>query len=439
MLLKRLMKKSVMATVLALTMIVTTACSSTGTEKKGSNEKVELRYSIWDNTHKEAIETLISEYEKANPNVDISLEIISNGDYWTKMETAAAGGSAPDIFWVDARRFGTYADNKMIVPMDEYIKENKIDMSQYLESITNIYNFEGTQYAMPTFWDDNVLLINTKMLEEYGIEAPNKNWKWEEMLSWLKEAKTKLASDIYPFSSNTVGYTQLGIFNGIALAGGEVISEDKTKALIDTPESQEGYKTYLDLVKSDLHSPFDITMEIGAGTLFKSERALVYQAGSYSLLTYSDKEQAQVAGNFEVYPMPLINEKSKTKSVIHGVGNVISANTKHPDEAFDFIKYMSSEESMRKYTELALVSQAHKNVQEDYGKIMKEKTGLDVSVVYDVAEGAMPLPCSIETAKWDKIIVDNVSEYIQDKKSFEDMIKDTQTEFQAILDKENGK
>ncbi|MGL4796957.1 MAG: ABC transporter substrate-binding protein [Paraclostridium sp.] len=437
MLFKKLMKKSVMATALAFTMIVTTACSSTGSGGKDSDEKVELRYSIWDNTHKEAIETLISEYETEHPNVDISLEIISNGDYWTKMETAAAGGSAPDIFWVDARRFGTYADNKMLIPMDEYIKENNIDMSQYLESITSIYNHEGIQYAMPSFWDDNILLINTKMLEEYGIEAPSKDWNWGDMVKWLEIAKSKLPKDIYPFSSNTVGYTQLGIFNGIALAGGEVISEDKTKALIDSPESKEGYKTYLDLVKSDLHSPFDVTMEIGAGTLFKSEKALVYQAGSYSLLTYSDKEQAQVAGNFEVYPMPLINENSKTRSVIHGVGNVISANTKHPDEAFDFINYMSSEESMRKYTELALVSQAHKNVQEDYGKIMKEKTGLDVSVVYEVAEGAMSLPCSIETAKWDKIIVDNVSEYVQGKKSFDDMIKDTQKDFQAILDKEN--
>lgn len=435
MLFKKLIKKSVMATTLALTMLASTACSSTG----GKDEKIELRYSIWDDTHREAIETLIDEFETENPNVNISLEVISNGDYWTKMETAAAGGSAPDIFWVDARRFGAYADNGLLVPMDDYIKENKIDMSQYLESITNTYNYDGVQYAMPSFWDDTVLLINTKLMEEYGIEAPNKDWNWEEMLTWLENAKTKLPKDIYPFASNTVEYTQLGIFNGVALAGGEVISKDKTKALIDTPETIEGYKTYLDLVKSDLHSPYDVTVETGAGTLFKSEKALVYQAGSYSLLTYSDKEQAQVAGNFDIYPVPEIKEGVKSRSVIHGVGNVISANSKHPDEAFKFINFMSSEESMRKYTELALVSQAHKNVQTAYGEIMKEKTGLDVSVVYEVADGALPVPNSIETAKWDKVIVDNISAYVQDKKSFDDMIKDTQTEFQSILDKENGK
>ena len=434
MLFKKVIKKITLASTLMVSMMIFTACSSSE-----GNDKVSLRYSIWDNTHKEAIETLIDGYEKENPNVDIQLEIISNGDYWTKMETAASGGSAPDVFWVDARRFGTYADNGMLVGMDDYIKEKNIDINQYLESITSIYNFEGTQYGMPSFWDDNVLLLNTKMMEEYNIEMPSKDWNWEEMLVWLENAKSKLPEDVYPFTSNTSGYTQLGIFNGIALAGGQVLNEDKTKALIDTPETTQGYKTLLDLVTSDLHSPFDITTEIGAGTMFKSEKALTYLAGSYSLLTYSDKEQAQVAGNFDIYPMPQIKEDIKTKSVIHGVGNVISANSKNPDVAFDFINYMSSEEAMKTYTKLALVPQAHKNVQEYFGEVMKEETGLDVSVVYEVADGAMPLPHSISTAKWDKVMVDNVSEYIQGKKSFDDMIKDTQKGVQEALDEENKK
>ncbi|MEG2786863.1 MAG: sugar ABC transporter substrate-binding protein [Romboutsia sp.] len=430
--LKKLMKKVLLPSSMVISMMMLTACSSTG-----DDGKVSLRYSTWDNTHTKAIETLIEGFEKENPNIDIQLEVISNGDYWTKMETAAAGGSAPDVFWVDARRFGTYAKEGMLVGMDDYIKENNIDMSQYLESITSIYNFDGKQYAMPSFWDDTVLLLNTKMMEEYGIEKPKKDWNWEEMIAWLEDAKAKLPKDIYPFASNTLEYTQLGIFNGIALSGGQVLNEDKTKALIDTPESVNGYKTYLDLVKSDLHSPFDVTLETGAGTLFKSEKALAYQAGSYSLLTYSDKEQAQVAGNFEIYPIPEIKEDVKTKSVIHGVGNVISANSKYPDEAFKFINYMSSEESMKTYTELALVSQSHKNVQNLYGDVMKDKTGLDVSVVYDVAKDAMPLPNSVDTAKWDKVIVDNISSYVQEKQSFDDMIKNTQKGVQEVLDKEN--
>lgn len=62
--LKRIMKKTFLSTTLVMSMMMLTACSST-----------------WDNTHTKAIESLIEQYEKENPNVDIQLEVISNGDY----------------------------------------------------------------------------------------------------------------------------------------------------------------------------------------------------------------------------------------------------------------------------------------------------------------------------------------------------------------------
>ncbi len=423
-------KKVIIASTILMSMLGLIACGSTG------SGNTELRYAIWDKTHTKAVETLIEGFEKENPDIDIKLEQYSFADYWTKMETAASGGSAPDIYWMNAMNFSLYAENGMLVSMEDYIKENNVDMSQYLDSLTELYNYKGTQYAIPTFWDDNVLLINTRLMEEYGIEKPNPEWNWDEMITWLEGAKAKLPKDIYAFTSYATESTQSGLFNEIALAGGKVISDDKTKALIDSPETIEGYKKYFDLVTSDLHSPLDITLEVGAGTLFKSEKALVYQSGSYGLLPYSDKEQAQVAGNFEIYKIPAIKEGVESETVIHGLGNVISSNSKHQDEAFKFINYMSTEEAMKTYTELALVPQAHKNVQELFGKVMKEQTGLDVTPVYEVADGAMALPNSFETSKWYKVITDNISDYLQGKQSFDDMISKSQKGVQEILDKE---
>ncbi|MDO7206131.1 hypothetical protein Q5M85_20620 [Paraclostridium bifermentans] len=61
------------------------------------------------------------------------------------------------------------------------------------------------------------------------------------------------------------------------------------------------------------YSPHDITLEVTAGTLFKSGKALVLQMGSYGLLPYSDKEQAQVAGNFKLYEIPTIKKEINLK------------------------------------------------------------------------------------------------------------------------------
>ena len=91
---------------------------------------------------------------------------------------------------------------------------------------------------------------------------------------------------------------------------------------------------------------------------------------------------------------------------------------------------------MKKYTELALVPQAHKNVQDLFGKVMKEKTGIDTSVMSKVAENAMPLPNSFETSKWDKSIMDNITKFMQDEISLDQALENAQKEMQSILDKE---
>ena len=133
-------KKGMLTSTLLVALLAITGCSSTDGDK--ASDKIELRYGIWDKTHMQAIETLIDEYEAENTNVNISVEQVTFADYWTKMETAAAGGSAPDIYWMNAVNINKYADNGMLVSLDDMIKEKNIDMSQYLDGLTQLYNFK---------------------------------------------------------------------------------------------------------------------------------------------------------------------------------------------------------------------------------------------------------------------------------------------------------
>ncbi|MGX4600682.1 ABC transporter substrate-binding protein [Faecalimicrobium sp. JNUCC 81] len=426
-----LFKKGIIAGALLMSILGLTACSSTG-----ASDKIELRYATWDPMHKEAIETLITEYENQNPNIDIKLEQYSFGDYWTKMETAATGGSAPDILWMNATNFNLYSSSGMLADMTDMIKENNINMDDYLENLTSLYNKDGKQYAIPTFWDANVLLVNTELMKEYSIEKPKEDWTWDEMMAWLQDAKTKLPNDIYPITTFTTESNQLGVFNEVAAAGGIILSDDKTKAMINSPETEDGFKRYFELATSDLHTPIDLNRELKTSTIFKSNKALAIQAGSYHILGYSDPEQAKVAGNFEIYQMPKINEKAKGSTVIHGLGNAISSNSKHPKEAFDFIKFMSSKESMEKYIKLASVPQSRKDVQDVFSSSMKEQLGIDVTPLTDAAQGAMPLPNSFDTSKWDKVINDNFNEYLNGKMALDEALKKTQEGIQKVLDAE---
>lgn len=428
------LKKKLVSALMAVTLCFATGCSSTGKEEDG---KVSLRYSIWDTGHKEAIETLIQDYEKENPNVDINLEIYSWADYWTKLETAAAGDSAPDIFWITSGYFRQYANADKLVDLEPYIKESSMDMNNYLPTLVNMYNYKNTQYAIPTFWDVGVVLLNEELIKEHGLEMPPKDWTWEEMLAWAEDAKTKLPEGVSPITSPLTSDLQVGFHNAIASSGTQMISEDGKTALIDTPEAKDGIKKFFELGQSDLHTSPNETIEVGAGPLFRSSKAAAVETISCYLLIYNDEEQSDVAGKFAVYPFPKMSEVDKSKSVISGLGNAIASNSEHKEEAWDFINYMSSEEAMRKYTEIALVPQAHKNVQADYPKVVKEKIDLDVSVIPELAKNAVPIPSTVNTMAWERVIFDTLDEHMQGKITFDEAIKKMQDGVQEVLDKEN--
>lgn len=425
-------KKKALSSILALTLALSTGCSSSSDKKDG---KATLRYSIWDTVHKEAIETLISDYEKENPEVDINLEIYSWADYWTKLETAAAGESAPDIFWITSGYFRKYANADKLVDLEPKIKESSMNMDDYLPTLVNMYNYKDTQYAIPTFWDVGVILLNEELIKEYGLEMPPKDWTWDEMLAWAEEAKTKLPEDISPMTSPLTGDLQVGFHNSIASSGTTMISDDGKTASIDTPEAKAGIQKFFDLAKSDIHSEPNMTTEVGAGPLFRSNKALAVQTISCYLSIYNDPEQSDVAGKFVVYPFPKMSENNK--NVISGLGNAISTNSKHQDEAWDFINYMSSEESMRKYSEIALVPQAHNNVQDQFTKSVQEKMDLDVSMIPELAKNAVPIPSTLETMAWERVLFTTLDEHLQGKISFDEAIKKMQDGVQEVLDKEN--
>ncbi|MGL5507922.1 MAG: ABC transporter substrate-binding protein [Paraclostridium sp.] len=424
-------KKVIMSSMLALTLCLSTGCSSS----KEEDGTIKLRYSIWDNSHKEAIETLIEDYEKENPNIDVSLEVYSWADYWTKLETSAAGGSAPDLFWITSGYFRQYAEADKLVDLEKYIKDSSMDMNNYIDTLVNMYNYKDVQYAIPTFWDVGTVLINEELVKEYGLEMPSKDWTWDEMIEWAEDAKTKLPEDVSPITSPLAGDLQIGFHNSVASSGGQIISDDGKKAMIDTPEVKAGIKKFFDLAKSDLHTDQNLVTEIGAGPLFRSNKALAAETITAYLGIYSDEEQSDVAGKFEVYPFPKMSDNNK--NILSGLGNAISSNSKHPEEAWDFINYMSSENSMKKYSEIAMVPQAHKNVQEDYVKVVKDKQDLDVSIVPELATNAVPIPSTIETASWERVIITTLEEHLQGKISFDESINKMQAGVQDVLDKEN--
>ena len=120
--------------------------------------------------------------------------------------------------------------NNKLLKLDDYIeKSDKVDMSNYMPEITELYTYDGSYYAVPKDYDTIALWYNKKMFDDAGLEYPNENWTWDD----LYEAAKKLTTgDKYGFCMNTSN-DQDTYYNMVYSMGGYIVNDDHTKSGYD--------------------------------------------------------------------------------------------------------------------------------------------------------------------------------------------------------------
>ena len=146
------------------------------------NEEVTLRFSWWGSTtrHQATLEA-IELYESRHPNVTIEGEYGAFDDFYQKLLTQLAGGTAPDIITVDYKwvsdlmNQGTHFIN--MYDLTDYIDMTNIDLD-----FARIYGGNDEYLiGLPVGVNGMGYLYNAEFMEKYGIE-PSNDWTWEDVI-----------------------------------------------------------------------------------------------------------------------------------------------------------------------------------------------------------------------------------------------------------------
>ena len=91
---------------------------------------VTISYGIWDKNQVPAMQKIADEFHTANPDVTVKIQVTPFKQYFTTLQTAAAGGGAPDVFWMNGPNFKLYAANQQLLPLDQTISRAKLDLGE---------------------------------------------------------------------------------------------------------------------------------------------------------------------------------------------------------------------------------------------------------------------------------------------------------------------
>jgi multiple sugar transport system substrate-binding protein len=199
-----------------------------------AEEGATITFSGWgDETEQQIYRDSITRFQSVCPGVTVNYEPIP-ADFQTKLKAAMAGGTAPDVFYVDDQLMTAFAPSGQLLALDPYLQEAGASTDQFIPALMTIFTYEGQTYALPKDWGTLGLVYLPDAFTQAGIDEPTEDWTWEDL---------RTAAQAISENTDYAGFCQNADWARFApfafSAGGSYTSDDFTTATLDTPEVRE--------------------------------------------------------------------------------------------------------------------------------------------------------------------------------------------------------
>lgn len=285
---------------------------------------------------------LIPEFERTHPHVKIRLNS-SMGDtgYDAKLLTLVAGKIAPDIVHITQQNFPFYAAKGLLMDLNPVIAADPdFTIGDYFEPVMDGLRYQGKLLGLPSDFSTIALIYNKKLFDEAGVTYPDKTWDWERFL-WAARKLTKDTDG--DGATDQFGFVNINAYNRwpawVWANGGDILSRDMKKCMMDDPKSIRGLEFYVNLSLKENVAP-TATQNLGQSfqEMFMAQRAAMIADSRYAYKIFSKGLEFP----WDVAHMPKGPVRRST-TFIWG-GNCILSSTKHPAETWEFLKFLSGKE-----------------------------------------------------------------------------------------------
>ncbi len=320
--------------------ITSTACDKqkVDEEKLLEKEKVKLIYAA------EAEDTLtirkiVDEFNESHPDIEVEfLEITGDtGERHDKLITLFSMNSSEyDVFDADVVWVAEFANGRYVLPLNEYIKKDKIDLDNYMKIAINSVTYNEEIWGMPRYITNGMLFYRKDI-----IVTPPKTW--DELIKMAEQYKGEKGTK-YGFVFQGKPYEGLvtNVLEYIYAYGGGVL-DAHGNVIINSPQSKEGLNKFIEIVKSDyVPKDIDIYREGESADVFLNGGAIFLRHWPY---VWQLKNNYRISEKIGIAPLP--KGSIKAASTYGGWVSMVNKNTRHPEEAWEFLKFLTGPEGQK--------------------------------------------------------------------------------------------
>ncbi|MEM7613530.1 MAG: extracellular solute-binding protein [Pseudomonadota bacterium] len=290
-----------------------------------------------------AMDTLIENFEAANPDITVKMTHFPYADYRTKVAAAIPAGEGPDVVQLFYGWLNDYVEAQLIQPLPtDVFPPEKIEAEFF--PMVSAMRRDDAYMALPTAVRSLALFYNERLFEEAGFDAAPATL--DELVE-MGKAMTK--------RDNAGNVTQVGLTTGMTgqdhhwfrevltrQFGGDPYSDIYRKVNYNDEAGQKALQFYVDLEKE--HGLTQSGFMDEAQAAFKAGRAAMHIDGSFRIGALNDTRGLK----WGVAELPAGPDGTKSNYSSYWVNAITTkAEGEKYDAAVKFMEYVTSDEAMQ--------------------------------------------------------------------------------------------
>lgn len=323
---------------LVLVALVLTSCG--GDDGGGDSASGNVQFlAFGDPEELKAYREVISAFKSEEPDVRVQLvEASDRDDLLARLATSIAGGRPPDLFLLNYRFYGQFAEKGELEPIEERLADSDaFEEDDFYPQALEAFRFEGRLSCLPQNISSLVVYYNKALFRKAGLPLPRGDWTWKEFV----DTAVKLTDRERGQHGLGVEPSLIRIAPFVWSNGGEVVREDLSGFALDGPAAQEPLREFMLLHTAYRAIPSEEEVEAeddesrfmngGLGMILSSRRS----TPAFRTITDFD---------WDVAPLPRFKEQA---GILHSDAYCLTKGSENKDAAWRFMEFALGPEGQR--------------------------------------------------------------------------------------------
>jgi multiple sugar transport system substrate-binding protein len=357
-----------------------------------AKEPTTIVFFTWKPNQPEVWSSLIKEFQRINPEIRVKFQVgpHSSTQYHAIMTQRLKNQDTKvDVFFMDVIWPPQFANAGWCVELTSRFSVQ--DQQKFLQGPIAANKYKGKIYGVPCYLGAGLFYFRKDLLHKHHFKPPR---TWQGMIEQgrmiLEREKDKT---VHIYSGQFKQYEGLvcDMMEFIWSNGGSVINQKTGRPALDHPDVLYAISFVRDQIIGKAAPRGAVNYEEPESLgLFIQGKAIFHRNWPYAWAVANDPKKSRIAGKIGVGPLPAF-QGNNSASALGGWQFGINRYSRYPEEAWQFIEFMTSRQSQKRLALESGLAPTRRSIYHD--PEIQEKMG-HLKAFLPAFEKARPRPLS---------------------------------------------